>query len=309
MKKLLPLALLFAGLLAHAQEGPLPTQALITIDSKDAPKLVASDLTVSVDGRKVPLTGLSQVLPSETQVALLIDDGLRTSVGRELDNLRAFITSLPAGTEIFIGYMSSGGVQQVTYFTADHAAAASKLRLPIGVPGVSASPYFCLSQFVKEWPIEGFDRGPTAARKARFVIMMTNGVDPYNGSTRLANQNSPYVETAQRDAQRAGVSVSSIYYGGAGIGGASANFSGQSYLVQVGEATGGRSFYNMSGNPVSIAPYLQQFQESLAQTYRATFDAEGKDLVTLRVKSNVKHVKLRAPQQVLPGNSTGGPAH
>lgn len=63
MKKLLPLALLFTGLLAHAQEGPLPTQALIAIDSKDAPKLVASDLTLSVNGKKVPLTGFSQVFP------------------------------------------------------------------------------------------------------------------------------------------------------------------------------------------------------------------------------------------------------
>jgi hypothetical protein len=301
MKKFLPLALLFAGLLAHAQEGPLPTQALIAIDSKDAPKLVASDLTLSVNGKKVPLTGFSQVLPAESQVALLIDDGLRTSLGRELDSLRTFITSLPAGTEIFIGYMSNGGVQQVTYFTTDHAAAASKIRLPVGIPGISASPYFCLSQFVKQWPREGFDAS-TAARKARFVLMLTSGVDPYNGSTRLSNQNSPYVETAQRDAQRAGVSVSAIYFGAAGIRGGSANFSGQSYLVQVAAATGGRSYYNMSGSPVSLAPYLEQFQESLGQTYRADFEVAGKDLVSLRVKSNVSHVKLRAPELVRPGN-------
>jgi hypothetical protein len=307
MKKFLPLALLFAGLLAHAQEGPQPTQALIGVDSKDVPKLTADNLTLTVNNRKVPLTGFSQVIPKESQVALLIDDGLRTSVGRELDSLRTFVTDLPAGTEIFIGYMSNGGVQQVTYFTTDHAAAAAKIRLPVGVPGVSGSPYFCLSQFVKQWPREGFD-GSAAARKARFVIMLTDGVDPYNGSTRLENQNSPYVETAQRDAQRAGVSVSSIYFGDAGIRGGRASFSGQSYLVQVAEATGGRSYYNMSGNPVSIAPYLEEFQQSLAQTYLATFDAAGKDLVSLRVKSNVPHLKLRAPQLVRPGNVGGSAA-
>ncbi len=42
--------------------------------------------------------------------------------------------------------------------------------------------------------------------------MLTNGVDPYNGSDRISNQDSPYVAQSVTDAQRAGVSVSSIYY-------------------------------------------------------------------------------------------------
>ena len=80
--------------------------------------------------------------------------------------------------------------------------------------------------------------------------MLTNGVDPYNGSTALVNQDSPYVEAAQADAQRAGVAVYSIAYGDAGMRGGSASFSGQSYLQQVADATGGRSFYQGTGNPV-----------------------------------------------------------
>ena len=87
---------------------------------------------------------------------------------------------------------------------------------------MSASPYFCLSEFAKNWPgtpvearrnPEALDAmGPAAAgtRKARFVLMITNGVDPYNGSTSILNQDSPYVATAVRDAQRAGAAVYSI---------------------------------------------------------------------------------------------------
>jgi hypothetical protein len=300
MKKLLPLALLSLGLLAHAQEGPLPTQTLVTVDSKDAPKLAASDLTFEVNKSKQPPNNLVSVTASGAQIALLIDDGLRESVGRELNNLRSFVTNLPSDTEIFIGYMSNGRVQQVSYFTTDHATAAAKIRLPVGLPGMSASPYFCLSEFVKHWPSEGFD-GPSA-RKARFVIMLTNGVDPYNGSVSVMNQDSPYVQDAQRDAQRAGVSVSSIYFGDAGIRGGRASFSGQSYLAQIAEATGGRAYYEGTGNPVSTAPFFKEFQDSLAETYVATFPAAGKDLVNLRVKSNVPHVKVRAPLLVLPGN-------
>jgi hypothetical protein len=300
MKKFLPIALLSLGLLAHAQEGPLPTQTLVTVESKDAPKLTATDLTFEVNNKKQPPTSLNPVITSGTQVALLMDDGLRESVGRELNNIRSFVTSLPPDTEIFIGYMANGQVQQVSYFTTDHATAAAKIRLPVGIPGLSASPYFCLSEFVKHWPSEGFDGAP--ARKARFVIMMTNGVDPYNGSTSVLNQNSPYVAEAQRDAQRAGVAVSSIYFGDAGIRGGRANFSGQSYLSQLAEATGGRAYYQGTGNPVSTQPFFQEFQDSLAETYVATFNASGKDLVNLRVKSNVPHVKVRAPMLVRPGN-------
>lgn len=303
MKRFLPAALLFLSfnLPVHAQEGPLPTQAIITIDSKDAPRLNVGDLSFEVKHKKIEPTSLTPLTPGNTQVALLIDDGLRTSLGRELNALRSFITSLPPTTEVFIGYMANGTVRQESYFTTDHAAAASKLRMPMGLPGASASPYFCLSEFVKHWPVEGFDRGPQ--RKARIVLMLTNGVDPYNGSTRLSNQDSPYVEQAQRDAQRAGVVVSSIYFGDAGYRGGRASFSGQSYLQQVAEATGGQLYAQGTGSPVSTDPFLKQFTESLAETYVATFPVEGKDLVDVRIKSNVSHVKVRAPQMVMPGNT------
>ncbi len=304
MKKFIPLALLLVGLGARAQEGLLPTQALVTVESKDAPKLAVGDLMLDVNGKKQPPTSLSPVAPAGAQIALLIDDGLRESVGREMNTLRSFVTNLPVGTEIFIGYMSNGRVQQTSYFTTDHAAAATKLRLPIGSPGISASPYFCLSEFVKAWPNEGFDGG--RAPKARFVLMITNGVDPYNGSTSPLNQNSPYVDQAQRDAQRVGVSVSSIYFADAGFRGGRGSFSGQSYLAQIAEATGGRSYWQGTGNPVSMQPFLEQFQHDISETYVATFPAEGKDLIQFRARSNVPRLKLRTAQQVRPGNVESG---
>jgi len=179
--------------------------------------------------------------------------------------------------------------------------------MPFGSPGISASPYFCLSEFVKSWPTEGFSGG-ASVRKARFVMMITNGVDPYNGSTSIMNQDSPYVQTAMRDAQRAGVSVYSIYFGDAGMRGGRASFSGQSYLTQVSDGTGGRAYYQGMGNPVSMQPFLEQFNHDISETYVATFATEGKDLVDLKVKANVPHVKVRAAQQVRPGNAEQSPA-
>ncbi len=51
--------------------------------------------------------------------------------------------------------MTNGRVDVLQPFTTDHAAAAAKIRLPFGTPGQSASPYFCLSDFVKHWPGSG----------------------------------------------------------------------------------------------------------------------------------------------------------
>jgi hypothetical protein len=195
--------------------------------------------------------------------------------------------------------MQYGHVVSEQPFSADHALAATGLHLPEGMPGMSASPYICLSDFVKRWP------AANASHKARFVLMITNGVDPFNGSTSVMNQDSPYVNAAVSDAQRAGVTVYAIYFGDAGIAGASADNSGQSYLAQIAQQTGGVSLWEGVGNPVSMAPFLSKFQSALAETYIATFPAPAgkdpqRDLV--QVKFSAPKTKLHAPQQVRPGN-------
>lgn len=296
---LLALALLSATALPvqAQQEGPTPTQALINVESKAAGAPTPGEFTVKVDGRKTNLTGLAPVRAKGAQVAILIDDGLRMSMGRELGSLRSFIQSLRPGTEVLVGYMQNGRVV-TNGFTTDANTAIQSLRIPTGSPGLSASPYFCLSDFVKKWPEAADSSGP----KARFVLMITNGVDPYNGSTSISNQDSPYVEAAIKDAQRAGVAVSSIYYSDAGIRGGRASFSGQSYLTQVADSTGGRAYYQGFGNPVSMEPYLKQFQKAISETYVATFTAPGgKDLVQLNVSTTQPKTRVHAAKEVRPG--------
>ena len=144
-----------------------------------------------------------------------------------------------------------------------------------------------------------------STHKARFILMLTNGVDPYNGSTSIMNQGSPYVDNAIADAERAGVTIYSIYFGDAGMTGRSVNNSGQDYLNQIAQATGGVNLWQGLGNPVSTTPYLQQFQHSIAETYIATFNAPlgnnpARDLV--RVKFTAPNTKLHASEAVRPGN-------
>jgi hypothetical protein len=310
---LLALALLTAtATVAQAaqQEGPTPTQALVSFDSKAPVAPSPSDVTIKVDNRATPLSGLVPVPPNGAEIAILIDDGLRRSISLQLNDIRNFITTLPGGTDVFVGYMQNGRIISASGadpgFTSDHAAAATAVRMSVGLPGVSASPYFCLSDFVKHWPGASEMQQPQprqAGHKARFVLMITNGVDPYNGSTSIMNQDSPYVQTAQDDAQRAGVPVYSIYYPDAGFHRGRGSFSGQSYLFQVAEATGGASFYQGSIPPVSLAPFLKQFQGAIARTYVATFDVPAnKNLARIKISTTMPKTKVRAPDQVRPGN-------
>jgi hypothetical protein len=314
MKKRILALTLFAfalpGITALSQqEGPTPTQALVAFDSKTPVSATAKDVTLKVDNRATNLLNLAPVPPNGAQVALLIDDGLRTSIGGELNNLRAFITSLPQGTEVFVGFMQNGRVvsaNDLPGFTTDRAAAAQSLRMPMGLRGASASPYFCLSDFVKNWPPTAENQsGPRSQQfthKARIVLMITNGVDPYNGSTSITNQDSPYVAAAVTDAQRAGVPVYSIYYNDAGFGRGRGSFSGQSYLLQVAQGTGGTAYYQGTGSPVSLIPFLKQFQNALAETYVATFPVDAnKKMVSLKASTSLPKTKVNAPQEVRPG--------
>jgi hypothetical protein len=302
-------ALALPGLTALSQEAATPTQALVSFDSKTPVSATAKDITLKVDNRNTNLLSLAPVPPNGAQVALLIDDGLRTSIGGELNNLKAFLTSLPQGTEVFVGFMQNGRVvpaNDMPGFTTDRAAAAQSLRLPMGLRGASASPYFCLSDFVKNWPSGAENQsGPQSlqpSHKARIVLMITNGVDPYNGSTNITNQNSPYVATAITDAQRAGVPVYSIYYSEVGFGRGRGSFSGQSYLLQVAQGTGGAAYYQGTGSPVSLAPFLKQFQNAIAETYVATFPVDGsKKMVTLKASSTLPKTKVNVAQEVRPG--------
>ena len=85
-----------------------------------------------------------------------------------------------------------------------------------------------------------------------------------------------------------------------------ADNSGQNYLSQITQATGGINYWEGVGNPVSTTPFLQQFQHSIAESYIATFNAPvgnapQRDLV--RIKFTAAKTKLHAPDKVRPGNT------
>lgn len=292
---------MFAGpILAQEipNEGPVPTTALINVDSKNPVELDPKALNLQVNGHETPISSLTRAGSGPMEIGILIDDGLRGTFGQQISEIGNFINALPPNAKVLVGYMQNGTVRSSGHFTADHQEIAKDLRITTSIPGSSASPYFCLSDFVKHWPSQ--------EPAARFVMMITNGVDPYNGRPSITNEDSPYVDAAQTDAQRAGVAVYSIYFPDAGFRRGFGSLSGQGYLQKVGDATGGTLFNIGTIPPVSIAPFLNQFGSAINASYELGFMANAgngkRDTLTrIKVKSSQSGVKIRAPQAVRPG--------
>jgi hypothetical protein len=114
----------------------------------------------------------------------------------------------------------------------------------------------------------------------------------------------PYVQAAITDSVRAGMVVYAIYWQSEGRFSRSyyGTNSGQNLLLQLTEATGGTSFWNQQGNPVSFAPFLDDLNRHLQNQYELQFVSrlKGKaEVQDMKLKLDAPGVKVDAPQQVM----------
>lgn len=274
-------------------------QAVVTILPKHegdaAGSFSAQSAKLKVGGKETSVTNLVPLQGSRDglELVVLIDSSARTSLGNQLDEIARFIKTLPPNARVAVAYMQFGRAVFESPLSTDHAQVIRGLHLPGGTAGSSGSPYFCLSDLAKHWP-----EGDRATR--REVLMVTNGVDDYNPRY---DPDDPYVQAAMQDSIRAGMVVYSIYWADRGRFGATgyANNTGQNLLVQVTEATGGKSFWEGMGNPVSFQPYLDEFSRRLRNQYELSFVTQfnGKPAVEgFKLKLSVPGAEVNSPQQV-----------
>jgi anti-sigma-K factor RskA len=120
-----------------AQDAPasagVPVRMVVTLEVRhgsSVPAIYREDVMV-YQGRDrlkvVDWVGL-QGDQSRLELFLLLDDASSTSLGSQLDDLRAFINSQSPNTAIGVGYMRNGTVDTVQSLTKDHASAAKSLR-------------------------------------------------------------------------------------------------------------------------------------------------------------------------------------
>jgi len=226
------------------------------------------------------------------QLFILLDDSTRSSsLGIQLPELKQFVASLPATTQVAIGYMHNGTFGLAQAFTTDHQKAASALRLPESIPGGNGSPYFALSDLVKHWPSK-------ESTNRRAVLMLTDGVDRYYSE---AIMDDPYVDATIHDALKENVMVYSIYLRGAGLYGRRgfATDIAQSRLMKVSQATGGQACFQGFTDPVTVSPFLSDFQDRLDNQYLVTIDdLSGKGVQPVKVRTELPGLKIEAPTQI-----------
>ncbi len=288
---------LFACPLAQSQG---TGQVIVTILPKNGselpPNVTQQDVQqVKANGKQAVVTSFVPLRGAQGNVELviLIDSSARTSLGRQMQDIERFVRSLPPNIKATIGYMDNGHAAFSTPLSTDREGTLKSLHLPVGGPGSNGSPYFCLSDLAHRWPSN--DR---AAR--REVVMITNGVDEYQ---RRLDPDDPYVQAAITDSIRAGMVVFSIYWTDAGRADLTqaANNAGQSLLVEMTEATGGKSFWQGMGNPVSFDPYFDELTRRLHNQYELGFTApvgNKPELETFKLKLSVPGAEVDAPKQV-----------
>jgi hypothetical protein len=282
---------------AYAQNAGVPEHMLVTVEArhgKTVPDVGRADVMVYEGKDRDQVTDWvpAQGDHAGLELFILLDDGSGLNLGSQLESISKFINTQPASAKIGVAYMQNGIAKIEQAPTTDHALAAKALRLPVGMAGINASPYFAISDLVKKWP-------ESPAR--REILMASDGVDRYYGTGDLQD---PYLDAAIHDAERANIVVYAIYEPGAGHFGHShwQSYWGQMYLSRLGEETGGEAYYiGMSGAPVSFDPFLEETAQHLEHQYWLTFQAKPpkkSGWQRVKVSTEVSNAELVAAHEV-----------
>jgi hypothetical protein len=275
-------------------------QAIVTVlPDKDAsvPAIPQQALSVKVNGKNASVTSWKQFSPgSPVELVILIDSAARSSMGTQLQDIANFVQALPANTQASIAYMENGHAALTGPLSSDRAEILRGLHLTSGIPGIDASPYFCLSDLAQHWPSNN-------GQARREVVMITDGVDYYDGA-RHYDPDDPYLQAAMNDSVRAQLIVYSIYWRNTGRldRTEAATDAGQNLLTQLTQTTGGNNYWIGFGDPVSFQPYFEDIERRLNNQYELGFMApsNGKpQLDSFKLKLSAPGVKVDAPQEVV----------
>jgi hypothetical protein len=280
------------GLWAQSTPPNAPAQVIVTIGhvySRPAPLLTASDLTVTQDYAPLPI---SQLVPlrgdrGDLELFLLVDNCSNCEAGSQFEDLRKFISAQAVGTRVGVAYIQDGRLSVALEPTSDRKQAIQALNTPTG--NKPASPFAALAELIRNWK-------PDSGRHA--VLMISNGIDPEASEGRQVAS----AEAAIEAAERAGVVVYAIYHPSADY--ATADFqklyTGQVQLAHVAIETGGEAYFLGFGPLPSLAAFLSDIADHLANQYLLEFLArpgEAPALEEITVRSKLEGVEIVAPSK------------
>jgi len=193
-------------------------------------------------------------------IAVLIQDDLISQVSNEIGVTRDFIRSLPKGSRVMVGYITSGTLQIRQPFTTDVDKAAQSLRIPTA--SLSSAPF---NPYVEV--IEALRQFDSSWSSANAVLLISDGLDVSRGFDSTAAGHTLDIERAIREANKRRVSVFSFYAPSVGLTSRSrlAASYGQSSLNRLAHDTGGKAFFQGTTGFVTFDSYFNRLRQALNQ--------------------------------------------
>ena len=195
-------------------------------------------------------------------LAVLVQDDLISQVGNELGVTRDFIRSLPSGSRVMVGYITTGTLQVRQPFTNDLDKAARSLRVPRSSTSASAfNPYVevieALRNFDATW------KGKNA------VLLISDGLDTSRGFDSTSSAHTLDLERAIKKANERSVSVFAFYAPSVGLTSSSrlAASYGQNSLNRLADDTGGKAFFQGTTGFVTFDSYFERLRRTLNEQY------------------------------------------
>jgi hypothetical protein len=193
-------------------------------------------------------------------IAILIQDDLVSQVGNELGVTRDFIRSLPRGSRVMVGYITTGTLQVRQSFTTDLNQAAGSLRIPRS--STSAAPYNPYIEVVEA--LQNFNASWTGKNA---VLLISDGLDTSRGFDVSSSAHTVDLERAIKHARERNVAVYSFYAPTVGLTSRNrraASF-GQNSLNRLSDDTGGKAFFQGSTGFVTFDSYFEHLKQTLNQ--------------------------------------------
>jgi hypothetical protein len=195
-------------------------------------------------------------------LAVLIQDDLVSQVANEIGVTKNFIRSLPAGSQVMVGYITSGTLQVRQPFTTDLEKAAKSLRIPTASRGSSAfNPYVEV--------IEALRKFETGGTNANALLLISDGLDTSRGFDSTAAGHTLDIDRTISEANKRHVSIFSFYAPSVGLTSRNrlAASYGQSSLNRVSNETGGKAFFQGTTGFVTFDSYFSRLRETLNRQY------------------------------------------
>jgi len=308
--KLTPLALICSfGWAQNSNPVPaaVPAQMIVTIGhhyGQVPPALTKNDLTVTERYEPLAVTNLIPLQGERAGLDLfvLVDHCSNCEPGSKFEELSQFIRSQPPTTKVGIAYIMNGELQMGVNPTADHERAVKALNTPEG--SRPASPFRALEQLIRNWPATC-----AQGKCRRAVLMISNGINP-SAQDKLLDDSA---EEALEAAQREGVTVYVIYHPSADYLNADPSklYAGQVQLAHVADETGGEAYFLGFGPLPSLAPFLTDMADHLANQYLLKFAANPTEgdggMHRVMVKSKIPGIEVMVPNRVFVGTGEAVP--